>query len=119
MPRVITPKMSSRSARTAVSAPLRANTRVPVKSSANSSGVSVDMARGIPRPYRPRVGIGSRSENTMTDSSTAVEALLSGLSTIRDWQEDFYRDLHAHPELSHQEYETAAQSRRPAARLEL
>ena len=33
----------------------------------------------------------------MTDSSTAVEALLSGLSVIRDWQEDFYRDLHAHP----------------------
>ena len=55
----------------------------------------------------------------MTDSSTAVEALLSGLSTIRDWQEDFYRDLHAHPELSHQECETAAQSRRPAARLGL
>jgi len=50
----------------------------------------------------------------MTDSSTAVEALLSGLSTIRDWQEDFYRDLHAHPELSHQEYETA---RKVAARL--
>ena len=50
----------------------------------------------------------------MTDSSTAVEAMLSGLSTIRDWQEDFYRDLHAHPELSHQEYETA---RKVAARL--
>ena len=50
----------------------------------------------------------------MTASSTAVEALLSGLSTIRDWQEDFYRDLHAHPELSHQEYETA---RKVAARL--
>ena len=50
----------------------------------------------------------------MTASSTAVEALLRGLSTIRDWQEDFYRDLHAHPELSHQEYETA---RKVAARL--
>jgi metal-dependent amidase/aminoacylase/carboxypeptidase family protein len=50
----------------------------------------------------------------MTDSSTAVEALLRGLSTIRDWQEYFYRDLHAHPELSHQEYETA---RKVAARL--
>ena len=46
----------------------------------------------------------------MTDSSTAVEALLSGLSVIRGWQEDFYRDLHAHPELSHQEYETARKS---------
>ena len=46
----------------------------------------------------------------MTDSSTAVEAMLSGLSTRRDWPEDFYRDLHAHPELSHQEYETARKS---------
>ena len=50
----------------------------------------------------------------MTASSTAVEALLSGLSVIRGWQEDFYRDLHAHPELSHQECETA---RKVAARL--
>ena len=44
MPRVMTPKMSSRSARTAVSAPLSANAKVPVKSSASSSGVSGDMA---------------------------------------------------------------------------
>jgi metal-dependent amidase/aminoacylase/carboxypeptidase family protein len=51
----------------------------------------------------------------MTDSSTAVEALLSK-SSIRDWQEDFYRDLHAHPELSHQEYEAA---RKVAARLRI
>jgi metal-dependent amidase/aminoacylase/carboxypeptidase family protein len=50
----------------------------------------------------------------MTASSTAVEALLSGLSVIRGWQEDFYRDLHAHPELSHQECATA---RKVAARL--
>ena len=50
----------------------------------------------------------------MTDSSTAVEALLGGLSRTRDWQEDFYRDLHAHPELSHQKYATA---RKVAARL--
>lgn len=50
----------------------------------------------------------------MTYSSTAVETVLSGLSTIRDWQQDFYCDLHAHPELSHQEYETA---RKVAARL--
>ena len=50
----------------------------------------------------------------MTDSSTAVETVLSRLSTIRDWQQDFYCDLHAHPELSHQEYETA---RKVAARL--
>ncbi|HEX7738741.1 MAG TPA: amidohydrolase [Marmoricola sp.] len=29
------------------------------------------------------------------------------LDSIRSWQEDFYRDLHAHPELSHQEHRTA------------
>lgn len=33
---------------------------------------------------------------------------LAGLESVRAWQEDFYRDLHAHPELSHQEHRTAA-----------
>ena len=33
--------------------------------------------------------------------------VLSGLDTVRGWQEDFYRHLHAHPELSHQEQNTA------------
>ncbi len=37
-----------------------------------------------------------------------VTAILDGLDSIRSWQEDFYRDLHAHPELSHQERRTAA-----------
>jgi hippurate hydrolase len=37
------------------------------------------------------------------------------LDATRAWQEDFYRDLHAHPELSHQEHETA---RKVAERLE-
>ena len=36
------------------------------------------------------------------------------MSTRRVWREDFYRDLHAHSELSHQEYET---TRKVAARL--
>lgn len=36
------------------------------------------------------------------------EAVLAGLSGVRSWQEDFYRHLHQHPELSHQEHETAA-----------
>ncbi|WP_396931835.1 amidohydrolase [Mycolicibacterium sp.] len=34
-------------------------------------------------------------------------AILDGLSGIRAWQEDFYRDLHRNPELSHQEHRTA------------
>jgi len=36
-----------------------------------------------------------------------VSAILDGLDAIRPWQEDLYRDLHAHPELSHQELRTA------------
>ncbi|MGZ0153616.1 amidohydrolase [Kribbella sp. WER1] len=39
--------------------------------------------------------------------STAVTAILDRLDLVRPWQEDFYRDLHAHPELSHQERRTA------------
>jgi amidohydrolase len=35
-------------------------------------------------------------------------AVLSGLHDIRDEQEDFYRTLHEHPELSHHEHGTAA-----------
>lgn len=42
----------------------------------------------------------------MTSDSRASD-LLAGLDGIRSWQEDFYRDLHAHPELSHQEHRTA------------
>ena len=34
--------------------------------------------------------------------------MLQRLGDVRSWQEDFYRDLHAHPELSHQETRTAA-----------
>jgi amidohydrolase len=40
-----------------------------------------------------------------TDDATAV---LAGLDSVRAWQEDLYRDFHAHPELSHQERRTAA-----------
>ncbi|MBB2991070.1 hippurate hydrolase [Mycolicibacterium iranicum] len=43
-----------------------------------------------------------------TSSSTAAAAILDGLPGIRPWLEDFYRDLHRHPELSHQEHRTAA-----------
>jgi len=42
----------------------------------------------------------------MTPSSASH--VLQRLGDVRGWQEDFYRDLHAHPELSHQEVRTAA-----------
>lgn len=38
----------------------------------------------------------------------ALSAVLAGLDDIRDQQEDLYRTLHQHPELSHQEHRTAA-----------
>ena len=41
-----------------------------------------------------------------TDSPTAL--VLAGLAGTRAWQEDFYRNLHQHPELSGQEQHTAA-----------
>lgn len=40
-----------------------------------------------------------------TDSAAAV---LAGLPEIAQWQEDFYRTVHRHPELGHQEVRTAA-----------
>ncbi len=38
---------------------------------------------------------------------TAASSVLTGLDGVRPWQEDLYRDLHQHPELSHQEQATA------------
>lgn len=38
----------------------------------------------------------------------AASAVLAGLERTRSWQEAFYRDLHEHPELSHQEERTSA-----------
>ncbi|MFS0897841.1 amidohydrolase [Mycolicibacterium litorale] len=38
---------------------------------------------------------------------TATDTVLRGLAGIRDWQQDCYRDLHEHPELSHREFATA------------
>ncbi|MEV5650186.1 amidohydrolase [Nocardia sp. NPDC052254] len=35
------------------------------------------------------------------------DEVLGGLAGIRAWQEEFCRDLHRHPELSHQEHRTA------------
>ena len=38
---------------------------------------------------------------------TPTSTVLDGLDEVRGWQESFYRDLHEHPELSHQEHRTA------------
>jgi amidohydrolase len=43
----------------------------------------------------------------MSSRSSAASALI-GLYQVRPWQEDFYRQLHQHPELSHEEQQTAA-----------
>lgn len=47
---------------------------------------------------------------------TDVSAVLAGMDRVRSWQPDFYRDLHQHPELSHQEHRTAEKA---AGRLTL
>ena len=39
--------------------------------------------------------------------SPAVGSVLAGLEGTRAWQEQLYRELHRHPELSHQEHRTA------------
>ncbi|MDT0263736.1 amidohydrolase [Jatrophihabitans lederbergiae] len=43
----------------------------------------------------------------MTASASTTSAVLQGLGAARGWLEDVYRDLHQHPELSHQEQRTA------------
>ncbi len=43
----------------------------------------------------------------MPASQSAASRMLAGLPRVRDWQGDFYRDLHRHPELSHREVDTA------------
>lgn len=40
--------------------------------------------------------------------TVAATAVLEGLESVRGWQQELYRDLHAHPELPHQEHRTAA-----------
>jgi amidohydrolase len=37
----------------------------------------------------------------------ALSSVLGGLDAVRGWQEDLYRDVHRHPELSHAERRTA------------
>ena len=45
---------------------------------------------------------------TASASPGRVSDVVAGFDSLRQWQEDFYRDLHSHPELSHQERRTAA-----------
>ncbi|MBL0707111.1 amidohydrolase [Sinomonas cellulolyticus] len=40
-------------------------------------------------------------------SAESARQILSGQDSIRDWQEDLYKDLHRNPELSHQEVRTS------------
>jgi len=42
------------------------------------------------------------------ETASRASSVLAGLEAIRGWQEAFYRDLHRHPELSHQERRTAS-----------
>jgi amidohydrolase len=44
----------------------------------------------------------------MMATTSRTTTVLAGLDGVRTWQEDFYRDLHRNPELSHQEHRTAA-----------
>ena len=52
----------------------------------------------------------SRSASSKTDITVGSSAarVLAGQDGIREWQEDVYRTLHKHPELSNQEQHTAA-----------
>ena len=54
---------------------------------------------------------------TSPATNSTAATVLAGLQRARGWQEDFYRDLHRSPELSHQERRTAqrvAERLRPA-----
>ena len=44
---------------------------------------------------------------TPPTTTSRVATVLAGLDAVRGWQEELYRDLHRHPELSHQERRTA------------
>lgn len=41
-------------------------------------------------------------------AQSAVAAVMAAADDVRVWQEELYKDLHRHPELSHQEHRTAA-----------
>jgi hippurate hydrolase len=49
----------------------------------------------------------SSARASEADRTSAVERVLAGWDDLRAWQEETYRTLHRHPELSHQETSTA------------
>lgn len=51
---------------------------------------------------------GSASSDTETVAHSSAARVLAGQDGITEWQEDAYRTLHQHPELSNQEVNTAA-----------
>ena len=51
---------------------------------------------------------GSASSNTATAADSSAARVLAGQDGIKAWQEDVYRTLHQHPELSDREVNTAA-----------
>jgi amidohydrolase len=51
---------------------------------------------------------GSASSNTQTAANSSAARVLAGYDEIKGWQQDVYRTLHQHPELSNQELNTAA-----------
>ena len=59
--------------------------------------------------------MGASSTRAGTATTDAVDEILSGYPDLQAAQEAFYKDLHAHPELSHHEHRTA---QRVAAELE-
>lgn len=44
----------------------------------------------------------------MTENQNDAAHVLAGQAAIKDWQEQFYKTVHEHPELGHQETRTAA-----------
>ena len=55
---------------------------------------------------------GSTSSNTVTAAESSAARVLAGQDGMKDLQEDVYRTLHQHPELSNQEVKTAATAAR-------
>ena len=51
---------------------------------------------------------GSASSDMEAAANSAAANVLAGQHGIKEWQEDIYRTLHQHPELSNQEVHTAA-----------
>jgi amidohydrolase len=51
---------------------------------------------------------GSASSNPKTAADSSAARVLAGQDGLQEWQEDVYRTLHQHPELSNQEVNTAA-----------